>query len=99
VRKTVNKSTPPSRLTEKDLALQWRRDSAAIRGTQTRIEDCEWNPLRDEPATEQKSTNQRWGCARPAMWSVGRVENWHLCDECAKLPRFKRLRRRVRLNQ
>ena len=60
---------------------------------------CEWNPERDEPATEVKSTHQRWGCIRPAIWAVGSANKWHLCDYCAALPRFKRLRKRIPLDR
>ena len=60
---------------------------------------CEWNPFKGEPATEQKSLGLRWGCDRPATLSVGVRSNWHLCDECAALPRFKRMTHRLKLSR
>jgi hypothetical protein len=65
------------------------------------LELCEWNPLRDEPAAEQRLNGEtlRWGCDNLATLSVGLSNNWHLCESCAALPRFMRLRRREPLRQ
>lgn len=52
---------------------------------------CEWWPDRDEPAVPGE------GCADEATLSVGVSKNWHLCDSCADLPRFRRMSRRGRL--
>lgn len=56
---------------------------------------CEWNPTDDRPAVVGDEHTE----TVPAVVSVGasRENNWHLCDACAGLPRFERLRRRVRL--
>jgi hypothetical protein len=50
-----------------------------------RTELCEWNPDRDEPATELHSAARRWGCSRLAHWSVGRLNNWHTSARNAPL--------------
>lgn len=52
---------------------------------------CEWDPERGEPARIGD------GCERAAVLSVGANGQFHLCAECAALPRFKRFRRRVPL--
>jgi hypothetical protein len=58
------------------------------------LEGCEWNPERSEPAEE----GDPHALTSPATWSVGTGErNLHLCDACASLPRFERMRHRVRL--
>lgn len=54
---------------------------------------CEWWPDGDGPATGRDGEY----CPNEAVWSVGRAENWHLCESCAALPRFKPLRRRIHL--
>ena len=59
----------------------------------TRDEQCEWDPKRDEPATTEQ------GCSNPATVCVGRGGQWHLCDDCAKAPRFARFRCRLRLDR
>lgn len=56
------------------------------------MELCEWDPERNQPAEEVKG---EWhhGCPNPATWIIGRgMRNWHLCESCSKLPRFKRFR-------
>jgi hypothetical protein len=60
---------------------------------------CEWNPAANKPATEIiGNPKSRDGCSREASLSVGGKKNWHLCEHCAMLPRFKRLRKRVPLH-
>lgn len=66
------------------------------------MELCEWNPEEDCPATGSvwNEPEHHRGCKREAVLSVGKSpENWHLCEECAALPHFKRLRLRIRLRQ
>jgi hypothetical protein len=56
-------------------------------------EQCDWDPQNDQPAVSDGS-----GCQNQATTSVGGgMDNWHLCDPCAALPRFKKYRRRVAL--
>lgn len=62
---------------------------------------CEWDPARNQPAEATmrrgKFASYR-GCDEVATLSVGTgAGNWHLCESCAALPRFKRYRRRVPL--
>lgn len=54
-------------------------------------EGCEWDPARNSPAVVHRSTGEAFGCPNDAVWSVGQKNNWHLCDHCAGLPRFKRM--------
>ena len=62
-------------------------------------ERCEWNQDDSCPAmTETLRAHHVHpsGCPNEAVWSVGvGTNNWHLCESCAGLPRFKRLRSRV----
>ena len=51
------------------------------------VELCEWWPAQDAPATGAPGE----GCGNRAVLSVGTSTNWHLCDDCRKLPRFRRL--------
>jgi hypothetical protein len=55
---------------------------------------CEWDPERDQPA---KCYPIQDGCQNKATLSVGQDGMWHLCEACAALPIFSRLRRRVPL--
>lgn len=54
---------------------------------------CEWDPKANGPALSGS------GCENQATLSVGGDKNWHLCDDCAALPVFKRLRRRKPLRR
>jgi hypothetical protein len=54
------------------------------------IDGCEWNPERDGLAF----VGDRHTRENPATVLVGGRENYRLCDGCAALPRFKRLRKR-----
>lgn len=58
---------------------------------------CEWDPETNSPALIQQKGDPQTGCQNEAVWSLGASlkENWHLCDSCAGLERFKRLRRKV----
>jgi hypothetical protein len=62
------------------------------------IERCEWDPEHNMPARDLTGRYFS-GCTNEATQSVGRAENWHLCDSCAALPRFKKFRYRVRLRK
>lgn len=58
-------------------------------------EICEWWPEQDRPAEEVPGRpDSRKGCPNETAWSVGVAKNWHLCDSCAALPRFARMRSR-----
>ncbi len=59
------------------------------------VEMCEWWPEKDRPATGAGDE----GCRNESTVSVGKATNWHLCDSCAALPRFKRLTARVPLRR
>ena len=56
---------------------------------------CDWNPKYDCPASSDPQAEG--DCENLATLSVGRAENWHLCDSCAARPFFNRLRSRVPL--
>ncbi len=51
---------------------------------------CEYNPREKRPAFIEEQH-------APAVWIVGGNGQWRLCEECAQLPEFKRLRKRVRV--
>ena len=40
-----------------------------------------------------------WCGFADAKWSVGVRENYHVCDDCKALPKFRRKRRVTRLNR
>lgn len=53
------------------------------------MSECEWNPALNRPAYDTDPPHAK------ALWGLGRGKrNIHLCDSCAKLPRFARLSRR-----
>ena len=56
-------------------------------------ETCEWWPERNDLATGVEGE----GCVNTAVISVGASRIYHLCDVCAGLPRFRRMRRNGRL--
>jgi hypothetical protein len=64
------------------------------------VERCEWNPVLDMAA---ESPHLDGDCENEATLSVGSGrgfhQNWHLCESCAKRPRFRRYRVRVRIGQ
>ena len=60
------------------------------------IETCEWNPAR---SAESMQGDDPGACEREAVLSVGSKRNYHLCRECAALPAFRSLRRRVLLSE
>lgn len=47
---------------------------------------CDWNPQLMIPATGAE------GCKNSAVLSLGKNPNWHLCEHCAILEPFKRLK-------
>ena len=55
---------------------------------------CEWNPDKDNPSYSHDPHYLN----STAVWSVGTKtdNNFHLCENCVKLPRFKRFKK-VRL--
>jgi hypothetical protein len=57
------------------------------------MEICEFNPILNEAATGKHPDD----CKNEAVWSVGRKNNYHVCDSCVKLPYFRRYRRKVRI--
>jgi hypothetical protein len=63
------------------------------------MELCEWNPLKNCPATSRPDGSDRAGCTREAIVSVGIKPNWHLCSQCADLPAFRKFRRRIPLKR
>lgn len=54
------------------------------------LDPCDWDPEHDDLAYSDGA-----GCPNEAVWSVGSKTNYHLCDSCARLPRFKAFRKRV----
>ncbi len=55
------------------------------------MSSCEWNPEKERPALEGEHHAQ-------AVFSVGMGRNnWHLCEECSRLPIFKKLKRKDKL--
>lgn len=65
-------------------------DAAAFRW-QDPTEQCEWWPEKAGPALAGEG-----GCSNSATLTVGSAGTWHLCTSCADLPRFKRMKRRIR---
>jgi len=57
---------------------------------------CEWNPEANESACATYDSNNyvenHYGCQNEATIMVGANGQWHLCESCAKLPKFKRFR-------
>lgn len=53
------------------------------------LDPCDWDPDRQGPA-RANTPHHGW-----AVWGVGMKGGWHLCESCAALPTFKRLRKRV----
>ena len=49
---------------------------------------CEWNPEANRSALRNEAH-------AAADWIVGANGAWRVCDACAKLPRFRRLRKRI----
>jgi hypothetical protein len=49
---------------------------------------CEWNPAENQEAytTDKPHAN--------AIWQIGTNTTWHLCDQCARLPRFRKYKKR-----
>lgn len=54
------------------------------------LDVCEWFPRENRP---KRSDDEHHGWA---VWSMGTGKpTWHLCESCAALPEFKRLKRRI----
>jgi hypothetical protein len=51
------------------------------------METCEWNPATNGPANLRETGN----CTNQATVSVS--SNFHLCERCAALPKFKRFKK------
>ena len=53
---------------------------------------CEWNPAANRGRFAHEDA-----CSKPATVSVGTTlsNNYHLCPDCAALPRFRRFKKRV----
>lgn len=50
---------------------------------------CEWNPETNQAAED-------WEVHGEARWVVGTGKNnWHLCDKCKELPKFKRFKKKL----
>ncbi len=58
---------------------------------------CEWDPEFSRPA--YRVGNIDFGCQNEATISVGVNGKWHLCDECADRPEFRRFRVRAPLRK
>lgn len=58
-----------------------------------RLEECEWDPTRGEPALAREPSHA-W-----SEVSLGAKGEWHVCRSCAALPRFKRFRVRKDLKR
>jgi hypothetical protein len=50
---------------------------------------CEWSPLRSAPAYDDDAHF----LTTKAVWSVGGKPNFHLCEACVTLPRFRRMKK------
>lgn len=65
------------------------------------VELCDWDPTYGVPAEQELnldgSVKAHHGCTNVATVSVGGRQNWHLCESCAALPRFRRFTKRVPL--
>ena len=57
---------------------------------------CEYNPVKKQPAQNPPAVAD---CMNEAELSVGQNGLWHICRQCAALPQFNRLRRRVPLKK
>lgn len=64
---------------------------------------CEYNPsltrhaVYDHPETGKLIATMNGRCTNEATQRLGTENVWHLCDEHAALPIFKRLKKRVRI--
>lgn len=57
---------------------------------------CEWDPVRNEPAVAVDVIAR--GCRNKATLRLGGNGDWHLCSNCAELPRFNKYTVRVPLD-
>ena len=64
------------------------------------MELCEWNPEKNTDAVSLADGTGYEGCGKEATVSVGSgMNNYHLCDSCAELPRFNRFKKRSTLKK
>lgn len=75
-----------------DLAEYWVcLECTMILAKGLRTSPCEWDPVNN------RAHDGVIGCPSEAEISVGANGQWHLCEECAALPQFKRFRKRTAL--
>lgn len=61
----------------------------------TEVEICEWNP---KEARGALAVNDPGACQQEASVSLMAADgSWHLCVECAALPRFAKYKRRKQI--
>jgi hypothetical protein len=68
---------------------------AEFQAEQKIVMDCEWNPEKNRAAYPEE-------CHAVATWSLGPVtgaSNWRVCDDCEKLPEFRKFKRRINLKK
>lgn len=53
---------------------------------------CEWNP------THKRAAYLGESCRKEATVSLGASGQWHLCEDCARLPEFKRYKVRGKIS-
>ncbi len=71
---------------------------SGIKGKPRSVDDpfapgCEWNPKKQRGAYMDEQPH-----AKATMTVGSSRSNWFVCDECAKLPVFKRFRTRAYLS-
>ena len=57
---------------------------------------CEWNPVFEKPS---QNPPRETDCPNEAEISLGGDGDWHVCESCAALPKFSRIRCRRPLRQ
>lgn len=60
---------------------------------------CEWDPALNRPAQYVPGGGAELytGCLNPATIILGSRTTWRLCEQCAKLPKFKLLRKHIHI--
>lgn len=64
--------------------------------------NCEYNPNLTRPAIYDDPVFGKAAgstCQSEATWQLGTTNQWHLCDEHAELPIFRRLKKRVQIEE
>lgn len=66
---------------------------AALKGAEkdAPFDGCEWNPKTNSSTLKSEDSHA------PADWLLGKDGDWRLCESCAALPEFKRLKKRKRI--